>query len=157
MGRSVFPEQNVLMDAFCRNLKNRTEELGISNAEAARRSGLSERRYAHFVSGDREPDLATLVRIADALGVTPINSLASKKSPQIPRATSFCNVSSPPRRASLTAFLRLSRCRWHWLGSACEGLFWPFTTAPPLRSPRTVLRLGYSAQALRRTYARFAA
>lgn len=71
MARSNDPEQNVLMDAFCTNLRNRAEALGISNAEAARRSGLSERRYAHYVSGDREPDLATLVRIAQALGMTP--------------------------------------------------------------------------------------
>jgi transcriptional regulator with XRE-family HTH domain len=59
------------MELFCRKLKERAAELGISNAEAARRSGLSERRYAHYVSGDREPDLATLVRIAKALAVTP--------------------------------------------------------------------------------------
>ena len=69
MTRTVFPEQNVLMDAFCRSLRNRAEELGISNAEAARRSGLSERRYAQYVSGNQEPDLATLVWIAEALGV----------------------------------------------------------------------------------------
>jgi len=45
--------------------------LGISNAEAARRVGLDERRYAHYASGRREPDLATLVRISDALGTSP--------------------------------------------------------------------------------------
>ena len=59
------------MDVFCTNLRSRAEALGSSNAEAARRSGLSERRYAHYVSGDREPDLATLLRIAQALGMTP--------------------------------------------------------------------------------------
>jgi len=84
MARSVFPEQNVLMDAFRRNLRNRAEELGISNAEAARRSGLSERRYAHYVSGDREPDLATLVRIAEALGVS-LNQLLGLE--EIPTAS----------------------------------------------------------------------
>lgn len=59
------------MDIFASKLKERAAELGISNAEAARRSGLSERRYAHYVSGVREPDLATLVRIAHTLGTTP--------------------------------------------------------------------------------------
>ncbi|WP_367278682.1 helix-turn-helix domain-containing protein [uncultured Sulfitobacter sp.] len=59
------------MDVFCRSLRSRAKALGISNAEAARRCGLSERRYAHYVSGDREPDLGTLVRIATALGTTP--------------------------------------------------------------------------------------
>lgn len=59
------------MDQFSSRLRQRAKELGISHAEAARRSGLSERRYAHYVSGIREPDLATLVRIAKALQTTP--------------------------------------------------------------------------------------
>ena len=37
----------------------------------ARRSGLSERRYSNYVTGRREPDLATLVRIAAVLQTTP--------------------------------------------------------------------------------------
>lgn len=64
-------EQFVPMILFASNLRRRAEELGISNAEVARRVGLSERRYAHYVSGKREPDLATLVRIAEVLGTTP--------------------------------------------------------------------------------------
>ena len=63
------------------NFQLAAEELGISNAEAARRSGLRERRYAHYVSGDREPDLATLVRIAEALGVTPNQLLGLEEMP----------------------------------------------------------------------------
>lgn len=53
------------------NLRRRAEALGLSNAEVARRAGLGERRYANYVGGTREPDLATLVRIAATLGVTP--------------------------------------------------------------------------------------
>ncbi|MCG3267355.1 helix-turn-helix domain-containing protein [Yoonia sp. I 8.24] len=59
------------MDEFAENLKKRAKQLGISNAEAARRSGLEERRYAHYVSNRREPDLGTLVKIAVALRTTP--------------------------------------------------------------------------------------
>lgn len=59
------------MDVFARKLKERAEQLGISNAEAARRCDLDERRYAHYVSGRREPDLATLVKISQKLGTTP--------------------------------------------------------------------------------------
>ena len=59
------------MDAFADNLKRRAHELGISNAEVARRAGLSERRYGNYVSGRREPDLATLVRVAKVLETTP--------------------------------------------------------------------------------------
>lgn len=52
-------------------LRKRAAELSISNNEAARRSGLSEGRYGHYIRGTREPDLATLVRIAEALETTP--------------------------------------------------------------------------------------
>jgi transcriptional regulator with XRE-family HTH domain len=59
------------MKTFASRLRKRAEELGISNAEAGRRIGLGERRYAHYINGAREPDLATLVRIAKVLETTP--------------------------------------------------------------------------------------
>lgn len=59
------------MDIFGDRLRERATQLGISNAEAARRVGLDERRYAHYVSGRREPDLATLKSISEVLGTTP--------------------------------------------------------------------------------------
>lgn len=52
----------------------------MSNAEVARRAGLSERRYGNYVSGRREPDLATLVKIASVLATTPNDLLASSTS-----------------------------------------------------------------------------
>lgn len=68
------------MELFAQNLRKRAEELGISNAEAARRAGLSERRYGNYVSGRREPDLATLVRIAAVLATTPNDLLTGNNS-----------------------------------------------------------------------------
>lgn len=59
------------MDIFAKRLKEQAKLLGISNAEAARRVDLDERRYAHYTAGRREPDLATLVKIAERLGSTP--------------------------------------------------------------------------------------
>lgn len=67
----MYQEQIVPMDIFARRLRERAEQLGISNAEAGRRADLDERRYAHYANGRREPDLATLVRIAEALATTP--------------------------------------------------------------------------------------
>jgi transcriptional regulator with XRE-family HTH domain len=58
------------MDIFSKQIRARAAELGLSNADIARRAGLTERRYSHYVTGAREPDLATLVRIADVLGTT---------------------------------------------------------------------------------------
>ncbi|MCO5131826.1 MAG: helix-turn-helix transcriptional regulator [Xanthobacteraceae bacterium] len=78
------------MEPFASNLRRRAEELGISNAEAARRVGLSERRYGNYISGRREPDLATLVRIAAILETTPNHLLSfgedgTRASASVPR------------------------------------------------------------------------
>lgn len=70
------------MEFFAHRLRTRAAELGIRHAEVARRSGLSERRYSHYVSGIREPDLATLVRIATALQTTPNDLLGVGEPPQ---------------------------------------------------------------------------
>ncbi|QRG08695.1 helix-turn-helix transcriptional regulator [Xanthobacter dioxanivorans] len=70
------------MDLFAANLRARAAALHLSNAEAARRAGLNERRYFHYVSGAREPDLATLVKISKALGTTPDALLGVKREPE---------------------------------------------------------------------------
>ena len=59
------------MQAFQTRLRQRAKSLGLSDAEVARRAGLSERRYGHYVAGEREPNLATLVRISEVLALTP--------------------------------------------------------------------------------------
>jgi transcriptional regulator with XRE-family HTH domain len=59
------------MEILSKRLRERAKQLGISNAEAARKIGLEERRYAHYASGRREPDLATLKKIAEILQTTP--------------------------------------------------------------------------------------
>ncbi|MBA8877559.1 helix-turn-helix domain-containing protein [Phyllobacterium myrsinacearum] len=59
------------MESFASNLRLRTTELGIHQADVARRAGLSEKRYSNYVTGRREPDLATVVRIAKVLHTTP--------------------------------------------------------------------------------------
>lgn len=59
------------MRTLAARLRKRAQELGISNNEAARRCGLSTGRYGHYTRGQREPDLATLMRIAEALETTP--------------------------------------------------------------------------------------
>lgn len=64
------------MEPLASNLRKRAAELGISNSEAGRRAGLNERRYGHYIGNRREPDLATLVRIATVLRTTP-NQLLS--------------------------------------------------------------------------------
>ncbi|CAN7238072.1 helix-turn-helix transcriptional regulator [Pararhizobium sp. LjRoot255] len=74
------------MESFAANLKKRAYELGLSNAEVARRAGLTERRYGNYITGRREPDLATLVRIANVLESTP-NALLDFEKDATPRTT----------------------------------------------------------------------
>lgn len=91
------------MDIFAKRLSERAKQLGISNAEAARRVGLDERRYAHYASGRREPDLATLKTISEALGTTPnwllgvVDALEKepKKAALVGRFANAASVMSP--------------------------------------------------------------
>lgn len=59
------------------SLRDAARDLGLSDAEVARRAGLTERRYGHYVTGAREPDLSTLVRICTVLGITPNDLLGT--------------------------------------------------------------------------------
>jgi transcriptional regulator with XRE-family HTH domain len=69
------------MDEFARRLRARADELGVSNAELARRCGLGERQYAYYISGQREPNLVTLVKIARVLN-TSVDHLLGLTEPQ---------------------------------------------------------------------------
>ena len=52
-------------------LRARIDALGISQAEAARRCGLSPQRFNNYVADRRPPDIDTLVRMARGLGTSP--------------------------------------------------------------------------------------
>lgn len=67
------------MDGVGNRLRSRALELGLSDAEVARRAGLTATRYGHYVSDYREPDLATLVRICRVLGLRPDELLAYER------------------------------------------------------------------------------
>ncbi len=58
------------MKGFGERLRVRAKELGLTDSEVARRSGLSQRRYSNYVNDTVEPDLGTLARIVRTLGVT---------------------------------------------------------------------------------------
>ncbi|MCB7129546.1 MAG: helix-turn-helix transcriptional regulator, partial [Candidatus Brocadiales bacterium] len=59
------------MQNFGKKLRERARQLNLADAEVARRAGLSERRYGHYVTGRNEPNLETLVRICTVLETTP--------------------------------------------------------------------------------------
>jgi transcriptional regulator with XRE-family HTH domain len=68
------------MDLFAKRLRERARQLELSDAEVARRAGLAERRYGHYVRGTREPDFKTLLRICAVLDVTPNDLLLGDES-----------------------------------------------------------------------------
>jgi transcriptional regulator with XRE-family HTH domain len=59
------------MQEFSDRLRLVTAELGVSDTDVAQMAGLGVSRYAGYVAGESEPDLATLVRLSGVLGITP--------------------------------------------------------------------------------------
>ncbi|WP_376099999.1 helix-turn-helix domain-containing protein [Roseomonas sp. CCTCC AB2023176] len=59
------------LPSWARRLRDRARELGLTDSEVARRTGLSQSRYANYTNGVREPDLATLVAVCRVLETTP--------------------------------------------------------------------------------------
>ena len=67
------------MEQFGKNIRRRASELGLTDAETARRAGLTPRRYSFYVTGSREPDLRTLLRICDVLEMSADDALREGK------------------------------------------------------------------------------
>lgn len=69
-------------------MRARARALGLSDAEVARRAGLTEPRYGHYVAGSRRPDYATLVRLCRVLGTSPnvVLGFEAAPDPESPRA-----------------------------------------------------------------------
>lgn len=97
------------MQQFGNNLRRRAKELGLTDAEVARRVGISERRYGFYVTGDREPDLATLLRISDILQVDvdrllrPWDDGPSSKADRFIAQIQSCAAALPQDRLQLLA------------------------------------------------------
>lgn len=77
------------MDGVGERLRARARALQLSDAEVARRLGLSQSRYAHYVNDTREPDLATFVRICRVLGTTPNEVLGATATTEEPASEQY--------------------------------------------------------------------
>jgi transcriptional regulator with XRE-family HTH domain len=58
---------NTLLEAVCKSVHERREQLGISQEELAHRAGLHRTYISDIERGARNPSLKTLSRLADAL------------------------------------------------------------------------------------------
>jgi transcriptional regulator with XRE-family HTH domain len=63
------------MDPLGEVIKQRRQELGLSQAELANAAGVNLRQIRRYEAGEQQPVLAVAVRLASALGVT-VNDLA---------------------------------------------------------------------------------
>ena len=59
------------MQGMGNRLRARALALGISDSEVARRLGVSQTRYAKYVTDVNEPDLVTVVKLCRLLGMAP--------------------------------------------------------------------------------------
>lgn len=59
-----------LAQRFCRLVKEKRKEIGISHEELAVRSGLDRSTISLYEAGKRVPTLSSAARIAKALGVS---------------------------------------------------------------------------------------
>lgn len=64
---------------FAQKLREFSQALGISDAEVARRLGISGQRYGHYVSGRNQPDLEMLLRMCRVLAATPNEMLGYER------------------------------------------------------------------------------
>lgn len=96
-------------------LKARAKELGLSDAEVARRLDIAQSRYASYVRGAREPDFATLQRICRILRTTPdavlgVPPVVPPEDPAMGQALVSLAAMTPPRlRIAVTLLRALAR------------------------------------------------
>lgn len=55
---------------FRERLRNRMEELDLSQADLARKAGCQQAAICQYLSGERQPDFEHIISLADALEVT---------------------------------------------------------------------------------------
>jgi len=112
------------MERFAREVRNRAAEYGLTQAELARRSGVTERAFQHYLSGRSEPNLTTLLRISDALGCTPnellgVTQQATKMADSRTRLISQISAAcSGLNESSLRLALQLLNCIAGWQTSS---------------------------------------
>jgi transcriptional regulator with XRE-family HTH domain len=104
------------MQVFAERIRERARELGLSDAEVARRAGLSERRSGYYSTGEREPNLATLVRICEVLAATPNDLLLPEGKPaaQSSRDRLLARIAAATDNLNLTE-LELAACQIEYL------------------------------------------
>lgn len=69
-------------EKFNENLKNARERRGLSQKEVAEKIGVAKSTYSLYESGNREPNVQTIKKIADLLKITADELLGLDEEPQ---------------------------------------------------------------------------
>lgn len=96
----------VAMRGMGKRLKARARSLKMTDADVARRVGVSQPRYANYVNDANEPDLSTLVGICKALDTSPDEMLGFAETP-VPSESDLLNA----RVHAAVAFMDVPRLR----------------------------------------------
>ena len=73
------------MSTFSANIKACRNTNGLSQKKLASDLGISERAYQHYEAGTREPNLATLITLADIFDVSTDYLLGRTDNPEVNR------------------------------------------------------------------------
>lgn len=65
------PAESVLVNIFCKNLRQLRVDRGVTQVEMADRLGITQATYSRIEAGKSTPDLPALENIAAALEVVP--------------------------------------------------------------------------------------
>lgn len=66
---------------FSQSLKEKRIAAGYTQTAVAKELGISERAYQHYESGSREPNIGTLIRLADIFNVS-LDNLVGRTFPK---------------------------------------------------------------------------
>ena len=64
-------QKGVLLMTFGKNLKRIRETIGLSQAELAKKSKLTNAAISHFETGRRDPSLKNIIKLCKGLGCSP--------------------------------------------------------------------------------------
>ena len=69
---------------FVRRIRKARDELGLSQADLARRAGLQQSALSHYESGTRRPSFTNLKRLCRALNVSADYLIGNSERPIVP-------------------------------------------------------------------------
>ncbi len=110
------PDAGAVLDSIGERLRAARESAGLTLDQTAERSGLSKAHLSRLESAERQPSVAALLTLADALG-TPVSTLLGEGRA---RASLSISTDDEPRRASKG--LAIASCSGYPGSSALEAL-----------------------------------